>query len=776
MIKSEHKNGKIILCGVGVSLFIFLIGFFVMLIFWMNDIQNPNIPGFFSYKAATYGDGICLPILIGCLTMYILFGFNNINEYIKQRKRTSIVIGVICASIGALVQVSWLISKATKPNWTIPRLHHFTAAGWYHAFYFSFMFGLIGFLMSELWIYKSKTQEKQSFEQTVCLMGIFVSGICYMYLHAIDDWVNIYGKEFSFLLTFVGMISVLAIFCATANRGVQLLEDLKILLLSSCFSFGFVFIISENTNINLYYIILSMIAALFFSSLEAPAISNPKKSIWNICVLIISIFVMYLSLFSNFHLGIKTLIFTFIINVFLWGIYSINSLLIESRQGKHIFIQLVLEFLVPAYIALLLLFDYFQANYYMIRELNEFLNLFINGLFGIITMKVVKRYISSIFALVKNNEYMGEGDNSKTKESVYFNIVLVGLGAYLYYFIGVILSVDNFGEKVYLNVNKNDLIFTGIFLLVIILLFLNSVFKDKGKRIRALCVLIVSYMLLIILQLNNWSFPKFNLAFVCLIFSCPASALMVAVGYYNNLNGLHGEVGDFIDKLSAVVIGLGGVLCAFIACINIASTESSNEEKVINLLLNIIQICMGYVLLPYLSGKNLKGKEFEGKLIKNTITSGILQDGFTSVIIICLAGIYPVYYGERITSTMKMSNWLLNLVLMIMLIVLFALLIAVQINWPFIYCLENNKEHLTKMCEKYENLVKMEEENIDIYRLQIETLLRHIKFQNRFAYISTIPYLPFYDLCNRFIGGKTCFSYIVVEKVSLENINIKGKE
>lgn len=317
MNQNKYWKRIVIIYGISLSLFIFLIGFFVMLIFWLNDVQNPDIPGFSYYKAATYGDGICLPLLVGCMSMYLLFGYGNMREYVSQCKKVSIVMGLVCTAIGIAIQYSWLAADVIRINWTIPRLHYFTPAGWYHAFYFTFMFGVIGFFLTEIWRFKSADKKEQNFEQAICLMGVFAFGTGYMYLHAIDDWVQVYGRECAFEMTFIGMLLVLSIFVITADRNRRVWEDLKLLFLSSCITCGIVISIEMYKNIKLLYLFMAIVGMLFFWLWVKYKLRKIPYKNWYYIVSIPAAFFMYLILLSNYGIGIKSAVTILGISFFL---------------------------------------------------------------------------------------------------------------------------------------------------------------------------------------------------------------------------------------------------------------------------------------------------------------------------------------------------------------------------------------------------------------------------------------------------------------------------
>lgn len=107
---------------------VFLLGFASMNIWWNVLPRNAELHGLYYYKAATWGDGICLPLLTGAL-YYIC-------KYVRKsdNKKGYSIIGVFTGLLGFGVQVSWLLDNNIVLNWTIPKVHYFNVAGFWHAF------------------------------------------------------------------------------------------------------------------------------------------------------------------------------------------------------------------------------------------------------------------------------------------------------------------------------------------------------------------------------------------------------------------------------------------------------------------------------------------------------------------------------------------------------------------------------------------------------------------------------------------------------------------
>ena len=196
------KYKSAILKGTVSAIFVFLLGFGMMFLLW-KTIGNPyNLPGLFYYRAATIGDGICLPVLVASGIAFLEF---NKGCLIKESKKiVAYILTIAALVIAVLIQASWLIRNDTALNWTIPVQHHFNIAGWYHSLFFVVMFGVIAYLFSCVWkMIRRKCGEYTYFEYML-LMVMFFSGSLFLLMHITDDY-----KEYSLgILFFVFVIII----------------------------------------------------------------------------------------------------------------------------------------------------------------------------------------------------------------------------------------------------------------------------------------------------------------------------------------------------------------------------------------------------------------------------------------------------------------------------------------------------------------------------------------------------------------------------------------
>lgn len=66
-MQKKKINSKAIIMGMLAAGITFISGFGIIYLMWINIATMDNLPGLFDYRAATYGDAICLHLLIGTM-------------------------------------------------------------------------------------------------------------------------------------------------------------------------------------------------------------------------------------------------------------------------------------------------------------------------------------------------------------------------------------------------------------------------------------------------------------------------------------------------------------------------------------------------------------------------------------------------------------------------------------------------------------------------------------------------------------------------------------
>lgn len=102
--------------------------------------------GLYTYWSATLGDAVALPVLVGALA--------EADARLADSTPVPIPVGIVAAVLGAAAgvasQVAWLADNDPDPNWTIPKPHTFTVAGYYHAGFTVATVGLVAALAARI--------------------------------------------------------------------------------------------------------------------------------------------------------------------------------------------------------------------------------------------------------------------------------------------------------------------------------------------------------------------------------------------------------------------------------------------------------------------------------------------------------------------------------------------------------------------------------------------------------------------------------------------------
>lgn len=97
---------------------------------WTLKKQASGIPGWTSFTGTTVGDTLILPVLAASL----LAAFRYLPGTGRRAERHILEAGAFIGATGGLaVQLSWLLDNKPRLSWLLPKVHHFSAIGYYHA-------------------------------------------------------------------------------------------------------------------------------------------------------------------------------------------------------------------------------------------------------------------------------------------------------------------------------------------------------------------------------------------------------------------------------------------------------------------------------------------------------------------------------------------------------------------------------------------------------------------------------------------------------------------
>jgi len=130
----RDKQRRTVVNAVAVAGAVLAAGFITLAVFYSVVPHARALPGLFDFLSATWGDGLALPVMSGAL----VFAIGRLPAASHERP-VSVGAGLLGACLGIATQVQWLRDSSPRLNWTLPRPHHFNAAGVYHAVFLTGM-------------------------------------------------------------------------------------------------------------------------------------------------------------------------------------------------------------------------------------------------------------------------------------------------------------------------------------------------------------------------------------------------------------------------------------------------------------------------------------------------------------------------------------------------------------------------------------------------------------------------------------------------------------
>lgn len=659
------KKEKGTLTGILSGCLVFLSGFAVMYFMWVRLGSHQGLPGFFSYRAATIGDGICLPILTGAMVMFM----QRNKVFYRQRRKVCAIMSLIAALIAVGIQASWLIRDDTVLNWSIPIPHHFNVAGWYHSLFFVAIFGIVAYQLCAIWfILKDRKTEYVWAEKVIYAFFVF-AGALFLLMHVTDDYEPYLPISNLLTIAAAGILLLCVIYIKTADRmgGRELL---------SATAMGIITAYSASTMIcmqaqgNVVIALSGGLCVCFIWRIHN--LSFPQMILKDIWAIVCYFAVLYKvsALTDIWELG-GALVFLIVITV-----------VCEENSNKQARSRAVSLLAVEAYIML----NIFPVE---IKEINIFTNL----LFMAAVCSLFGKEIKDYFSEVKKAE--GEiGKNRITKErykeikaKVYLQIVIGILAAVLlilHWILGVAgkMGIAIEAGNVYLPIGL-----VGIILCIIgILVLLGAEKLRKYTVVKAATLLfsvfsfvcLVTCIALNIREASVQMGQPLNLALLgCSVCACIGTGILSAHGYYMNMVWLRGLHTEKFVAVMALAQGLGGMAVSFAITVLILCRQTWKGA----ILVGIVTI-MAFIIIPLLHARVFQCGYRNSHVVENKPLGGIAQDGLMICLIVFFVICMPCLYINL--SARGISAWL------------GALTLVCTAFLPIRYCLRNNVEHIRK--------------------------------------------------------------------------------
>ena len=191
---------------------VFAFGFFALNVFYLLGFGQTRLPGLYTFRAATIGDGILLPLLA-----YSLLQSVDLGRLRKSWLQTAFAAGggILGVVVGAGIEVYDLSSPTAPLDWTFPAPHRYNLPGWYHTLFLVLAAGFYGAALALALVQLREQARRDSAGaigrlRSVGVLGALFPGLAFVCLLEEDD-LTAYPHLFVILVaTMIGMGIVLA--------------------------------------------------------------------------------------------------------------------------------------------------------------------------------------------------------------------------------------------------------------------------------------------------------------------------------------------------------------------------------------------------------------------------------------------------------------------------------------------------------------------------------------------------------------------------------------
>lgn len=721
MLQKEKIKTSVIL-GMILALFIMVSGFGMMLFLW-NTISYPkDLLGLFDYKAATWGDAICLPIMCFCLVAFIHYN----NDKGHTRKKIIYIITIIAIFLAILTQGSWLWSNTTKLNWSIPIHHHFNLAGWYHSVFFIMMFGVITCGICKLAIQVKDRKDNYSIFEQVLFGGMIASGSAFLLLHCFDDYSDKVNINYMFpLILFLIMIIIFTLLKITRVETNKSLYIAVLYGILTAFSFASI-VIKGSVKGDVFTAFGMAICSYFIVWKERESL----KKVVATMIATIPYFVLfyYASAIDDVKESVSIVLFMFVV-----------ATIIEKKVYRGIKFQVVPMFVIALYMIL-------QKAPKIIAEIvNAYEKIDVGDLLFYIALYILfERVISNIFnddVVGSEIEFNNGNINRKTlnqrKKVAYFKIIVTLSGIISLLCRWEIEIVKNSKSARMFSVGKfyhNIYFYLGIGMCVLLFFITKMNLKNKQRKMIVMMMTVVTYICVIcnswfcIQQstslLRNISIPQIILVIVT-IFAVVGTSILISYGFNMNLNELRNREEKAVLWISKILF-IGGLVLSFTNVVILVFQLSITN--IIVVIFNILIMCevipvlctFGLGLEYVNENKNKTDHHKDEKhIVPNEPYQGVLQDGFSTMLLqIFVVGVPCIYIN--ILKNPDINGW----------ISLAGIMIPGMIVVEFF--IRNNVGHV----ERQERVLEFAPNEKEIW----EKLRKCLIVQNFMAIFATLPF------------------------------------
>ena len=717
--------------GLTSAILVFVFGFGTMSLMWHFGYKDQvgSLRGLYSYLAAAFGDSVCLPILVGSAVAYIM----KSAPLTRIQKRKSYLVGIVLGLIAAAEQARWLISDSTLLNWTIPKIHYFNFAGWYHAVFFVIMVAAIGIALSQIWMIRRIVPEEDD-TKALLMALIILSSSSFLTFLSIDNYSSLSGNQPVYGVFILSNI-VFGLFFSSSSLN-------KSYTWIRCQAYGTItpliiglFIklpsVTPDSHGNSYIYFINLISCILFS---ASFISPKPKSLIEMasCFILLSIptFFTVLLIPVSESCGFYIAIICIVADIAI----ARDK---HSRENRYYHSYIPVVFLFVSFLNI------------SINSTKGFLNVsnttqdVYNVLLFVVLGLFCNKYVVRIFQIVlvaEDNEAKGlisKYDYSCVQKTVYSLLSSTALASFsflvvaLYHMSGAVGCNSDNKEPFFDSNIEYMALAIGVIAMPLIFTwgFAKFVKHRRAKPVSFIvCILCaLSFTCLIYLVYHHrkpWVDEWWMIIF---IFPIIGTSLFTANGFYSNLITIRGRDKNTEVFILSLIILFGSLLVSSCSILPLQKNCSAIEFSVYSVV-GLCGIVLAYMIIP-ISFACLYSSDQENSIYHNNDFSGLLQDCFIATILATFVGIIPSYYSYKNNEVSTFLG---------------ITMICITVAWIYAFALEQNVKHLKSMEKIKDGLIEREPANRQIFESQYRELIGHVKRQNCFALFSLLPYSVVY--------------------------------
>lgn len=736
---------KILMKSVLTGLAIFVFGFGAMYLFWVSGTYPGELPGLFSYYSSGIGDSIFLPLMGMGFTLF--FHHADYRLTVKQ-KRWAAAFAFLGAVSGVLLQASWLINPDTGLNWTIPRAHHFNAAGWYHAVFLVDMFAWVAFSLARWW-FTMRGMDTHSLPDVLINALVWGSGAGFVFTYAMDNFqLAVSGSELylmdGVLVLFTAFFSIMA---GTALLSGETRKMLSLYIsLEVCFSavvVSITYLCVHGGNMETTGVIISVAAFLLSFSYLKPAPDKMSAQLLKRVFIAVPAFTLTLALAT--YETVWQLAIIGIANI------GIIALVADAQFHELIFhpqedIEIVKINIFFGSVFMIALAGILYASRH--SEYNDLGSMCISVIINYVGTRVIKKYFNNVKKYEESQSHV-TAELEDIKKHVYVTLAALFFGAFIIVMLSLSQSADNLMELVFYfpGVNGRTAGYLAVLAASVLLILLYTVVlkrpqKNEGKRVMLLPVLftVLLYGSLVCFLLE-YTEPDFLLesmdcftaaiyfSKLCMAFGI---AFLIAEGFYTNAILVYSKANRVMTLLLSIVVGMATFLCnSIILFANKRQYALCNEGHHCTLLYLLVSVFL-FSVFPAIVATFVNIVNEEAAVVLIEYRTCIFFDGFLYLLIFTFAGLIPDLINS-LTDAIYVK--------VLLLISVFTLLV-----WILTYCMKNNVTHYNERkstaMQTFGNGISDEDEQV--VRVKFKYLRRHLRVQNLMSFVALLIYSGVY--------------------------------